>query len=68
MRDVPAVDATGIIALESFLDECRSRKIRLFISEIREQPKKALEKAGFVANLDAENMAVTLEEAIWRCR
>ncbi|MDR2739740.1 MAG: STAS domain-containing protein [Treponema sp.] len=68
MRDVPAVDATGITALESFLTQCRHGKIRLIISEIREQPQRALKKAGFIAELGAENVAVTLEEAIRRCR
>jgi SulP family sulfate permease len=68
MRDVPAVDATGITALESFLAQCRHGKIRLIISEIREQPQRALEKAGFIAELGTENVTVTLEEAIRRCR
>jgi SulP family sulfate permease len=68
MRDVPAIDATGITALESFLTQCRHGKIRLIISEIREQPQRALEKAGFLAELGAENVAVTLKEAIRRCR
>ncbi|MDR1596285.1 MAG: STAS domain-containing protein [Treponema sp.] len=67
MRDVPAVDATGITALESFLVQCRHGKIRLIISEIREQPQRALEKAGFIALLGPENVAVTLKEAIRRC-
>jgi hypothetical protein len=38
------------------------------ISEIREQSQKALGKAGFIAELGAENVAATLEEAIQRYR
>jgi SulP family sulfate permease len=64
MRDVPAVDSTGITALESFLAQCRQGKITLIISEVREQPRKALEKAGFITELGPENVAATLEEAI----
>ncbi|GHV74654.1 sodium-independent anion transporter [Spirochaetia bacterium] len=64
MRDVPAVDSTGITALESFLVQCRQGKIKLIISEVREQPRKALEKAGFITELGPGNMAATLEEAI----
>jgi SulP family sulfate permease len=64
MRDVPAVDSTGIAALESFLIQCRGGKIQLILSEIRKQPRKALEKAGFVAELGAEHIRNTLEEAI----
>jgi SulP family sulfate permease len=64
MRDVPVIDSTGITALESFMIQCRHRKIRLILCEIREQPKKALDKAGFTADLGAANIAVTLEEAL----
>jgi SulP family sulfate permease len=64
MRDVPAVDSTGITALESFLAQCRQDKIGLFISEIRDQPKKALEKAGFINEIGADHILNTLEEAL----
>jgi SulP family sulfate permease len=64
MRSVPAIDSTGIAALESFLMNCRKRKIRLIITEICPQPKKALEKSGFVSDCGRENFISTLEEAI----
>jgi SulP family sulfate permease len=64
MRAVPAIDSTGIAALESFLANCRKRKIRLVISEVRAQPAKALDKAGFIAALGRENITATLEEAM----
>jgi SulP family sulfate permease len=64
MRDVPVIDSTGITALESFMIQCRHRKIRLILSEIRAQPKKALEKSGFIAELGIENTASSLEEAV----
>jgi SulP family sulfate permease len=64
MRDVPAVDSTGIAALESFLAQCRRGKVQLILSEMREQPRKALEKAGFIAELGADNVRDTLEEAL----
>ena len=66
MRDVPAVDATGITALESFLAQCRRGKTRLVLSEVREQPRKALEKAGFIDELGLENLKETLGEALAR--
>jgi SulP family sulfate permease len=67
MRAVPAIDSTGIAALESFLMNCHSRKIRLVITEIRSQPKNALEKSGFAAACGHENFFPTLEEAIESC-
>jgi SulP family sulfate permease len=68
MRDVPAIDSTGIAALESFLAQCRRGKTGLVISEIREQPQKALDKAGFTAELGIDHFAPTLEEAIKRAK
>ncbi|MDR1904529.1 MAG: STAS domain-containing protein [Treponema sp.] len=66
MRDVPAVDSTGINALESFLTQCRRGKIELILCEIRSQPRKALEKAGFIEEIGAGNVRETLEEALER--
>ncbi|MDR2803226.1 MAG: STAS domain-containing protein [Treponema sp.] len=67
MRSVPAIDSTGIAALESFLMNCRKRKIKLIISEICPQPKSALEKSGFAEDCGHENFMPTLEEAIEAC-
>jgi SulP family sulfate permease len=64
MRDVPAVDSTGITALESFLTQCRNGKIQLILCEVRDQPKKALEKAKFFDEIGVENVRNTLEEAL----
>jgi SulP family sulfate permease len=64
MRDVPVIDSTGISALESFMAQCRYRKIRLILCEIRVQPQKALEKAGFIGELGAENITGALEDAV----
>jgi SulP family sulfate permease len=66
MRDVPAIDSTGITALESFLSQCRHGKISLILSEIREQPRKALEKAGFIEEIGPENIKPSLEAALER--
>jgi SulP family sulfate permease len=68
MRAVPAIDSTGIAALESFLMNCHKRKIRLIITEICPQPRHALEKSGFMNDCGQENFIDTLEEAIARQR
>ncbi|MDR1956682.1 MAG: STAS domain-containing protein [Treponema sp.] len=64
MRDVPVIDSTGIAALESFLMQCRHRKIQLMLCETREPPRKVLEKAGFIGDMGAEWVLPTLEEAL----
>jgi SulP family sulfate permease len=64
MRDVPAVDSTGIAALESFLAQCRRGKILLILCEVRDQPRKALEKAGFIHEIGTDCIQNTLEDAL----
>ncbi|MDR2101700.1 MAG: STAS domain-containing protein [Treponema sp.] len=66
MRDVPAIDSTGIAALESFLAQCRHNKIWLFLCEIRNQPMRALEKAGFIKEIGADMVTENPEEALKR--
>jgi anti-anti-sigma regulatory factor len=62
MRNVPAIDATGIHALEQLALKCRHQGIRLILSEVREQPRSALERSRS-ASLFA-NRTHTLDEAL----
>jgi len=64
MRAVPAIDSTGIAALESFWMQCKSKKIRLVLCECHHQPRAALQKSGFAGALGAENIIDTLDEAL----
>ncbi len=64
MKDVPAIDSTGIAALESFLNHCRRRKIRVILCDIQAQPMKALNKAGFIKDIGEKNVADNLEGAM----
>ncbi|MDR2509923.1 MAG: STAS domain-containing protein [Spirochaetaceae bacterium] len=64
MRSVPAVDSTGIAALESFFMSCQKQKIRLIITECGSQPRKALIKSGFIELLGEENCIDSLDAAI----
>lgn len=66
MRDVPAIDATGINALEAFLRKSRKQGARLVLSEVRPQPLAAMEKAGFLDELGMDNVAADVEEAVWK--
>ena len=64
MRDVPAVDSTGIAALESLLTQCRHGKIRLILCEVRAHPRQVLKKAGFIDELGPDNITGSLAAAI----
>jgi SulP family sulfate permease len=62
MRNVPFIDATGIHALAQLATKCRRQGIRLILTEMREQPAAALDRAR-----DAElfeDRARTLDEAL----
>jgi len=45
MEDVPALDATGLVALESALDLLRAHRCMAVITGLRPQPEGALKKA-----------------------
>jgi SulP family sulfate permease len=64
MGEAPVIDSTGISALESFAAQCRAHKIKLFITEIQRQPRRALQKAGFIDALGPGRFIDTVDEAI----
>ncbi len=68
MRSVPALDSTGIAALESFADRCRRNGTVLFLCEIREQPRRALERAGYLDELGRDRICATATEAVAEAR
>lgn len=50
LEDVPAIDATGLVALETTIARLNSQRIKVVLSGVRAQPRRALTKAG-VENL-----------------
>jgi SulP family sulfate permease len=49
MEHVPAIDATGLVALESALDSLARQKTLAIITGLRDQPRQVLTNAGIVA-------------------
>jgi SulP family sulfate permease len=47
LEDVPAIDATGLVALETTIAQLNSQGIKVVLSGVRPQPGRALAKAGF---------------------
>lgn len=66
MRNVPAMDITGLDALEEALATCQKRNIHLLLSHVNEQPMRVMEKAGFVEKLGAENFCENINAALER--
>lgn len=47
LEDVPAVDATGLVALESAVHRLNGNDIKVVLTGVQAQPRRALTKAGF---------------------
>lgn len=68
MRNVPAMDVTGLDALEEAYATCQKRGIHLLLSHVNEQPRHVMEKAGFVEKLGAENICENIDAALLRAK
>lgn len=64
MKDVPAIDSTGISILENFVNQYKNKKIRIILCDIQAQPMRALNKAGFIKEIGKENIAEDLDKAM----
>ncbi|HYF51223.1 MAG TPA: SulP family inorganic anion transporter [Planctomycetota bacterium] len=67
LNRVPAMDATGLYALEKVFEHLQRRKVHLVISGVRAQPRQAMEKSGLLAMIKPENVAPDIEWAMVRC-
>jgi SulP family sulfate permease len=47
LEDVPAIDATGLVALETTIERLNGQGVKVVLSGVRPQPRRALAKAGF---------------------
>ena len=68
MRNVPAIDATGLHALEVMLDKFRRKGTQLILSGMQPQPMKVLYNAGFVDKIGLENVCANIDVALERAR
>ncbi len=66
MRQVLAMDATGLEALEDFATRFRSHGRHLLLCGPHSQPLFAMDRHGFLEWLGQENVCATVEEAIER--
>ena len=64
MRNVPAIDATGLVALEEVMEQCRKKKCRLLLSGVHSQPRRAMKKSGFLAKLGEDCLFDNIGEAL----
>jgi SulP family sulfate permease len=68
MRDVLALDATGLDALEDLLGKLRIDKKDLILCAPHSQPLFALTRAGFIERLGADNICGDIDSSLERAR
>jgi len=68
LREVLAIDATGLRALEDLLDKMRRDGTALVLSGIHAQPLQVLERSGLLAQLGGENVFTDIDAALERAR
>jgi SulP family sulfate permease len=68
MRNVPAIDATGIHVLEETYKEAKKAGTLLILSGVHTQPLMALDKTGFLEVIGEENIFGNIDDALDRAR
>ncbi len=68
MRDVLALDATGLDALEDLFEKLRRDKKGLILCGPHSQPLFALTRAGFIDRLGMENICGDMDASLERAR
>lgn len=68
MRNVPAVDSTGLHHLEQVWQSSRDQGIAFIISGIHAQPLIALERSGLAERIGEENIFGGIDDALDRAR
>jgi SulP family sulfate permease len=68
LRNMTALDATGLYALEVFAERLRATGRTLLLCGARDQPAELLAGADFVAEIGGENILPNVQEALARAR
>ncbi|MCW5937657.1 MAG: STAS domain-containing protein [Fimbriimonadaceae bacterium] len=68
LRNMTAIDSTGLHALEHLADVLQASGRHLIVCGLRKQPGKLMEKAEFHRHIGEENIVASLEDAADRAR
>lgn len=66
MRSVPAMDISAFRMLEEVFHICKRKNITLLLSHVTQQPRRMMEKNGFVADVGEENFCANIQVALAR--
>ena len=68
MRRVPAIDATGMHALDEFYRKCKRQGTTLLLSGVHAQPMFALAKYELLDKIGEDNLFGNIDDALERAR
>ncbi len=68
LRNMTALDATGLHAIERFSDRLKRAGKTLLLCGAREQPAQLLERSDFLKHVGAENVLPHIQDALRRAR
>lgn len=68
LRNMTAIDGTGLHALEHFADVLHTTGRTLILCGMRDQPARMMERAEFHQHIGDANLAPTIEAALHRAR
>jgi sulfate permease, SulP family len=68
MRNVPAIDATGLQTLKEFHNDAKKQKTYLILSGVHTQPLYAMTQAGIFDLFGLENIHGNIDDALDRAR
>jgi SulP family sulfate permease len=68
LRKVPAIDASGLHALEQFHAKCRRQGTTLVLAGVHAQPLFVFVRTGFNDRVGSDNMLANIDEALDRAR
>ena len=68
LRNMPAIDATGLGALEDLVDRLHASGRELVLCDMREQPARLMQLAEFARHVGAANICATFADALTRAR
>ena len=66
MRNVPAVDATGVESLTRIVKRCEKHNVKVVFSHVNEQPMHAMEKSGLYKRVGKDNFCSHIDTALVR--
>lgn len=66
MRNVSAMDISGLDALEEIRETCQQRGMTLILSHVNPQPFRVMKKAGFLEKIGEKNICPNIDASLKR--